>query len=488
MICRFFWLILLLVLFPAEGFGQVRNSNLELHQPSPNFPAGGPGITVLQGDSFSTSQFPSQRLGADRRLEIYADTTVTVNSGGTSFGIVDVYDQSELRMSTGSIVGVNLFDDATFSSIGGTVQGLNAVSGNVGIHGGAVELDTFQWISGAGLQSQMMVASEPSVDYRLDAGSLTANFGLEIGAGNKFIMDGGSFSGGLGIQGTANIASGNFSALVSVDGPGSTLKITGTEFKLYESINALQNSPGTFIAATGQKYTQQDLANLLPDPSEGILTGKMRDGSSFEMGVPLLSNGGTFNLVAALPEELLDEMDVAGIVDGGSDFAGGLDVAFQNISQPGSFSSDYRREAIGDLEQNLLIRYGGDGELTFDPATQLAQSWDLDFDGGFSGPVELTFGYNDSDLSVVEENLAIFHFNEDTQRWERLQIIHHDTFGNSITVVTQSFSPFVLGAAVAVPEPSATLLALAMLGHACRRRRSVVATESSLRKRNSVCG
>ena len=97
------------------------------------------------------------------------------------------------------------------------------------------------------------------------------------------------------------------------------------------------------------------------------------------------------------------------------------------------------------------------------------QHWDLGFSGQFNNQAELVFGYDELGLSIPEEELAIYHFEDGA--WESLEILEHDLRGNRIRVATTSFSPFVLGA-TAVPEPGSSALLLGMmLTLAIRRQR-----------------
>lgn len=104
------------------------------------------------------------------------------------------------------------------------------------------------------------------------------------------------------------------------------------------------------------------------------------------------------------------------------------------------------------------------------------QAWNVEYTGGtYSGPITLTFGYDPSLLSPFlqanPQDITIEHFNTVTQSWENLGGVLGP--GNTITVTTNSLSPFVV--AQAVPEPSTFALAglgLVGLGLAARRKRN----------------
>ena len=98
-----------------------------------------------------------------------------------------------------------------------------------------------------------------------------------------------------------------------------------------------------------------------------------------------------------------------------------------------------------------------------------AQVWDLAFSGSFTGPVTLSFGYDETLLApgVAEADLVIQHFTGGA--WTALTTLSVDEMANIITVETPGFSSFALG----VPEPSqAALLLMALLGFSFSNRGS----------------
>lgn len=105
------------------------------------------------------------------------------------------------------------------------------------------------------------------------------------------------------------------------------------------------------------------------------------------------------------------------------------------------------------------------------------QWWDLDYTGviGFNngdGAV-VTLTYDDGDLVIAEQDLALFHL-RDGDEWEQLDIAI-DTVANTITFNggvfdLGFFSPFALGV---VPEPAAaTVFIISLCGIGTRRVRS----------------
>ena len=88
--------------------------------------------------------------------------------------------------------------------------------------------------------------------------------------------------------------------------------------------------------------------------------------------------------------------------------------------------------------------------------------WNLDLDGVFSGNVTLTFGYDDASFVPFhsEATLVVFHFVAPfggctpglNCGWIPLSVVSRDLAANTITVVTNSLSPFALGGpAEAIP-------------------------------------
>lgn len=157
---------------------------------------------------------------------------------------------------------------------------------------------------------------------------------------------------------------------------------------------------------------------------------------------------------------------VDGTTSGGSASTGGTDVTFDNVTTEGTFTAEYVPTAVADLTSEITnnVNFG----LPGDPM----QLWDVTFDGVFTGLVTLTFGYDDSILSLPEDQLSIFHQLPDNS-FEKLPTLAHDLAANTITVQTSSFSSFVLGA---VPEPSTysmavvAILGLGFIGYRRRRR------------------
>jgi hypothetical protein len=93
------------------------------------------------------------------------------------------------------------------------------------------------------------------------------------------------------------------------------------------------------------------------------------------------------------------------------------------------------------------------------------QIWQVNYDGSLDGgTATLTFDFDPTTLpsGTSLSDLGIWHFDSALDQWEFLTGPVVDSFAtlgyDTITIETTSFSPFVLGAAVAVPEPAAVLL------------------------------
>jgi hypothetical protein len=143
--------------------------------------------------------------------------------------------------------------------------------------------------------------------------------------------------------------------------------------------------------------------------------------------------------------------DALGGVNGGSREIGGVDILFEEVTSEGFLTGEYLGVDPGDLppEFDFLLRPGNP-----------LQVWDFEFEGTFSGLVELTFCSDESLLLGLEDQLKVFHLKPSGQL-ERLPVLAQDVDANTITVQTNSFSKIAVSP---IPEPSTFVLSLAALG------------------------
>jgi hypothetical protein len=150
-------------------------------------------------------------------------------------------------------------------------------------------------------------------------------------------------------------------------------------------------------------------------------------------------------------------------VGGGLATIGGLQATFDTVNDPGRFSADFFRPTNS---ADLALRIGETAlnNVNFGLATPNYQVWQLEFSGTFSD-ASLVFHYDDTGLLVDESLLRIRHYTGGQWVMPNQTI---DTVNNTITLVANSFSPFILSN---VPEPSSAAL-LALGGAVLLRRQS----------------
>jgi hypothetical protein len=158
---------------------------------------------------------------------------------------------------------------------------------------------------------------------------------------------------------------------------------------------------------------------------------------------------------------------------GGTSQPGGITATFGAAATPGTFSAEQipleglstagvSAESLNHAFALSLNSFGG--------AQGVQQVWNVEYSGQLNGPVTLTFDYDPSTLpaGTDQTKLGIWHFISSLDQWQFGGTV--DTVNHTITVTTNSFSPFVLG----VPEPSSLVLAaFGFIGLAawCSRRR-----------------
>ncbi|MEI7970647.1 MAG: hypothetical protein WCJ69_16825 [Betaproteobacteria bacterium] len=159
-------------------------------------------------------------------------------------------------------------------------------------------------------------------------------------------------------------------------------------------------------------------------------------------------------------------------IAGGSSQPGGVDAEFLGDHTQGLFYLSFEQEDPAQLAAMGL------GPLTFGAPGSTVPLWNIEYDGSFSGGLRLTFGYDPSLLAGVDINrLHIYHWHNGA--WEDLGG-NFDLAGGTVTVDTDSLSPFALGVS-AVPEPDGWALMVGGLGVLVwRSKRRLAKTTSAL--------
>lgn len=155
----------------------------------------------------------------------------------------------------------------------------------------------------------------------------------------------------------------------------------------------------------------------------------------------------------------------SGSVNGGAGVPGGIDYHFLGSNSSGQLFAEFSLADAGEIAERIAA--GEFGALSFAVPGRVLQIYDLEFEGSFSGGVQLTFGFDPSALSLANAgSLHIYHWTDGS--WVDLGGIV-DIAGGRITVVSDSLSPFALGAPV--PEPASWILLLAGGALVARRLR-----------------
>ena len=128
--------------------------------------------------------------------------------------------------------------------------------------------------------------------------------------------------------------------------------------------------------------------------------------------------------------------------NGGSSVPGGLDYEFEDVDSPGSCFTSFSRAEDAEIE--IRVAQGEFDPFTFSTPGKPAQLWEVEFDGTYTGSVNLTFGYDDTLLppGFDEDTLVIHHFSGGI--WQKLNSTV-DTLLNKISVSTTDFGAFALG-------------------------------------------
>jgi hypothetical protein len=195
--------------------------------------------------------------------------------------------------------------------------------------------------------------------------------------------------------------------------------------------------------------------------AQGITNWGMNDNDTFMVGVGSTIKGW------AIPENMPLSLDNFSATLYSSP-QGSVTHTFLGNYVEGEFSFDFGAHDADGIAQ--LVAQGTFNQPTFMLPGATMQLFEVAYSGDFDGPLELAFNYDPSLLpeGFDEDNLRIYHWTG--TEWENLGGVV-DTANNTITVTTNSLSPFAV-AAVPEPETYALMLAgLGLVGVAARRRR-----------------
>jgi PEP-CTERM motif len=217
------------------------------------------------------------------------------------------------------------------------------------------------------------------------------------------------------------------------------------------------NDPGDFTPLTGGSWT---LVESAPGSESWTLTGAIvvADSNSANHGDHVHMTTTTYSgpLVATAQfgagnVDPVSAGETSGSVLGGAGTTGGVEVTFDQVTAGGTLSA----QSIPTAGLSFGALQALEGATNFQLAGDTPQIWEISFDGTFTGPLTLTLAYDESLLGGVNEaDLFVLHFDETLNAWQKI-FGTVDTDLNTITISTDSLSPFALS----VPEPSTLLLA-----------------------------
>lgn len=150
---------------------------------------------------------------------------------------------------------------------------------------------------------------------------------------------------------------------------------------------------------------------------------------------------------------------------GSSASVGGAAVTFSSVTSSGLLDVKNAPTSIDDMV-NGTSPFGADPiNFRIPTGTNDLEVWDVSFSGTFSGAITLTFNYDPTGMSLADQAaLCVYHYTGG--QWVAMNG-SIDVASHTITVQTDSLSPFALG--LAVPEPTAVsvllLGGLAMIRH-----------------------
>jgi hypothetical protein len=197
---------------------------------------------------------------------------------------------------------------------------------------------------------------------------------------------------------------------------------------------------------------------------QGESLGALTCTGSLYGACPGATFGATFSIVLALDPGQAGFGPGSGqaALLGGSGTAGGLDISLDVSAGEGLLSASFQQATLADITSGFGVA------LPFALPSGVTSLWEITGGDQFQGTAELTFAYDPALLPVGfdEAQLAMAHLKNGS--WELLTGIV-DAGANTITVETDSFSPFSL---VSVPEPATSaLVATGLFALATGRKR-----------------
>lgn len=128
--------------------------------------------------------------------------------------------------------------------------------------------------------------------------------------------------------------------------------------------------------------------------------------------------------------------------NGGSSVPGGLAYEFAEVDSSGSCYGSFSRAEDAEIE--IRVARGEFDHLDFPTPGKPAQLWEVEFDGSYTGAVNLTFGYDETLLPAGfdEGTLVLFHFTGGA--WQLLDSMV-DSTANIISVSSDTLGYFALG-------------------------------------------
>jgi hypothetical protein len=337
------------------------------------------------------------------------------------------------------------------------------VSGNqqVGDMYGQAEPAAVLWTGTAASEVNLNPISNGAYTYNSGTVAFGVGGGQEVGYGD--FSQGGPYSHALLWRGTA-------ASYVDLNPAGysnTTAVATNGSIQAGYSSAYIGNAPEPTPYAmmwSGTAASAVSLQPLLPSYLTASVANSI-DAAGDVFGVAYDTSGAMHSVEWIAPPHIATGTASGGsnqsvVAAGRSPTAGNVQVVFSTTSG-GTLTNTNSLLTPSGLGSNI-------GTVNFELPTSdgLAQTWDLVYTGTFTGSATVTFHYDLSDLSpsIDPTDLQIEHYTNG--QWVSLSGIVNP-IADTITVSTNSFSPFVLAA---LPEPG-SLMILAGGGLLLLRRR-----------------